>query len=107
MRISDWSSDVCSSDLGCDSSVEKSDIYWLGAVNLCPIIARKLSKINVNYRQYMGENRQTLANQLLAPPSQSATGHPPTPQPMQYTTKKSTPSKQQKQERVGKAGTVR
>src|SRR3546814_1249543 len=62
---------------GCDSSVEKSDIDWLGAVNLCPIIARKLSKINVNHRQYIGENRQTLANQLLATHSQSPTAYPP------------------------------
>src|SRR3546814_5709776 len=36
---------------GCESSDEKSDIDWLGAVNLCPIIARKLSKIHYNHRQ--------------------------------------------------------
>src|SRR3546814_14454411 len=69
---------------GCDSSVEKSDIDWLGAVNLCPIIARKLSKINVNYRQSIGENRQTIANQLLANTTQSATGYPPPPTHSHY-----------------------
>src|SRR3546814_19618708 len=36
---------------GCDSSVEKSDIDWLGAVNLFPIIDRKLSKIKHNTRK--------------------------------------------------------
>src|SRR3546814_1739923 len=58
MRISDWSSDVCSSDLGEAEVVEDEDHGRAGVDQLVPELARGVHRVDVHDRQSRAEDAE-------------------------------------------------